>query len=66
VSRYALFAGSSYYPNGGWRDYVGSATDIAGALNLRPDNADWYQIVDTFTGKIVQEDYKGEAWNERG
>lgn len=42
---YLLFAGLSYYPRGGWGDYIGSADSIDEALALIPKGAEWYHIV---------------------
>lgn len=56
--RYMLFAGMTYYPSGGWKDYRGSFTTLeaalAGAANLYSDR-DWWHIVDRDTGEILRE-----------
>lgn len=66
--QYLLFAGMSYYPNGGWGDYVAAGDYIE---ELRPERSaesrparyrfrgvdhDWYQIVDRTTLAIVESD----------
>lgn len=60
LKRYLLFAGSQYYPSGGWDDLKGSfdtleeavaAGDHVDDLSIR--DHDWFQVVDSMTGEIV-------------
>jgi len=56
MRRYALFAGSNYYPEGGWHDRQGyfSSPDKALAwLASSPKFFDWYHIIDLRTGSFV-------------
>lgn len=56
LKRYLVFTGPSYYPGGGWDDYVGTFDTYAEALaasripepgHLSPP--DWAHIIDTHT-----------------
>ena len=58
MKRYLLFYGDNYYPSGGWGDFHGSFDTIQEAQQVflktdSPWKPDWYQIVDTTTGKEV-------------
>lgn len=54
MKNYLLFAGSMYYPSGGWHDFRGSYESIYAAKSAVIDIiCDWYHIVDASTGKIV-------------
>lgn len=58
---FLLFAGVHYYPGGGWNDYVGSYSTLAEAMRAAaiPDHdREWWHIVDTATGHIVEQDSK--------
>lgn len=54
MKQFLLFAGDTYYPVGGWRDFksdhdtLDEARSAAAALN-----ADWYDIIDVQTMKVV-------------
>ena len=62
---FALFAGDTYYPGGGWYDLVGTYDSLAAAQSAAahgwPDryeeNAvnpyDWYHIIDLTTQKMI-------------
>lgn len=65
LKRYALFGGLTYYPVGGWDDFVASfdtpeeAEKLVMATN-RKDRQDgrvrtyeWHQVVDLTTGSLV-------------
>lgn len=55
MKRFLLFSGYNYYPNGGWLDLKGSydtIEEVNDAIVTNPSD-DWYQIVDTTTGVIV-------------
>lgn len=55
--RYLLFAGATYYPSGGWDDFVGSfdTTEQAKDALLAKgfDYYDWAHIVDATDGAVV-------------
>ena len=52
---YLLFAGSNYYPSGGWDDFVGSFHTHSEALREWEKNKrDWGQIVSTETETVVE------------
>ena len=51
LKRFLLFAGGSYYPNGGWLDFVGSYDTFPEAEKAVPDR-DWAQVVDTQEGLL--------------
>lgn len=58
MKRYALFAGSSYYPSGGWKDFVGSfdtamEARVPGIVGYS-ESYDWYHIIDLRTGEEVK------------
>lgn len=54
MKRYLIFAYDSYYPGGGWNDYVGSEdTLVAVGKALARNTQDWWHVVDSTTGKIV-------------
>jgi hypothetical protein len=58
MKRYLLFAGATYYPGGGWDDFVGHFDDVEDARRKGNElcNQEWYywfQIVDTTTMKVV-------------
>ena len=54
IKRFLLFAGESYYPQGGLDDLLGSydtLADAVQALNDRPDGSDeWAEVLDTALG----------------
>lgn len=64
MRRYLIFAGETFYPKGGWRDYVGQSNGYAYATacaiheydklgtNKAPSGA-WAHVVDTETDTIV-------------
>ncbi len=53
---FILFAGSDYYPCGGWEDYVDSFLTVESALEGAANTSgDWWHIVDVRTGEIVKE-----------
>lgn len=54
MKRYLLFAGTQYYPCGGWRDLIESSDDLQ-ELKVRVDGWDWWHIVDTTTGRVIDE-----------
>jgi hypothetical protein len=57
VKRYLLFSGDTYYPSGGWQDFVDSfdtqeEADARGRIE-RSNGHDWYHVVDAQTGNRV-------------
>jgi hypothetical protein len=77
MKRYLIFAGLDYYPLAGWLDFQASfedlgeawarASDLVGEhVNRLGDVADWSQVVDSDSGKILFEfDDDGEAENRK-
>lgn len=58
MKRYALFAGMTYYPGGGWSDFQGSFdvpedAERAGQANEDAGKWDWFEVVDLETGEVV-------------
>ncbi len=56
MKRFLAFAGSDYYPGGGWRDHCGSADSLEAALTLvinSDTSIDWAHVVDTGTGAVT-------------
>lgn len=68
MKRFALFEFDTYYPGGGWCDYVDSFETVEEAVAYyklpRPrdgrktwdSTSDHFQIVDLETGSVVEED----------
>ncbi len=54
---YALFAGQTYDPNGGWADHKKSSHDVRvlkdQALAEVADGVDWWHIINLATGEVV-------------
>lgn len=72
MKRYALFVGETYYPAGGWNDFVGffDTLEEAKTMAVEPENDAvsgwWFNIVDLTTGVIVVEDADLESrWLNR-
>ena len=55
MKRYLLFGGSSYYPAGGWKDFLGSYDSELECLRalLSGERTDWYHVIDSTTGEAV-------------
>lgn len=55
MKQFLVFAGSDYYPEGGWHDFVRSfdSKDDAIMFVAQKRDGDWWHIVDTKTGMIV-------------
>jgi len=50
-----LFAGSHYYPSGGWGDFKGSfETTHAALVFLATESCDWFHMIDRDTGKELE------------
>jgi hypothetical protein len=59
MQRFLLFGGDQYYPLGGWQDYKGDFDTKEQALKEAANwSWDWYQIVDSKKGEIVEEHSK--------
>ena len=60
MKRFLVFAGDNWYPFGGWKDFKESFDTLHEAQNYLMDSSsyDWYHIVDSSTGEIVE---KGEV-----
>lgn len=55
MKKYMVFAGDAYYPIGGWEDFKGTFDLIEEARErARVSSGDWFQIVETDTGKVVE------------
>jgi len=57
MKRYLVFAGSNFYPNGGWRDFKAGfdTQDEASDFIMNLDGIDWWQIADAFREVIAKE-----------
>ena len=53
LKRFVVFAGSNYYPGGGWHDYRGNYATLDEAVEA-PTSDDWRHIVDLSTGQILR------------
>ena len=52
---YLVFAGSSYYPNGGWNDFKGYFDNLTDAYRyLATVRCDWWQIVRAHSHQIIE------------
>jgi hypothetical protein len=54
MKKYLLFVMDSYYPSGGWGDFVDSFEDKDEAVGYanRQECGDWYHVVDIEQGGI--------------
>ncbi len=55
MKRYLLFQFNLYYPGGGWSDFKDSYDTVLQAMRAQcntANNYDYYQIVDSQTGKV--------------
>ncbi len=61
MTKYLLFAGDTYYPLGGWRDYKSDHYTLEDALEAAAScGCDWWQVVDWSARTIVKSfDYYG-------
>ena len=59
MKKYLVFAGETYYPGGGFNDYVGSSNSLQSAIDMGEDDtwSDWWHIVDTESMKMVLDSY---------
>jgi hypothetical protein len=54
MKRFFLFSGDNYYPSGGWSDFVKDFDTVSEAKShILQNRADWYEIVDSTDGKVV-------------
>ena len=64
MKRYLLFAGQSYYANGGWADWKGTFDTLEEAVaHLTKLDIDWFHVIDIQTlkaVKFVEGSYSGE------
>ncbi len=52
--RFILFAGTNFYPDGGWCDYAGAFESVEAAKQaLDTSYNDWAHVVDLTTGEMV-------------
>lgn len=57
MKRYLLFAGSLYYPSGGWDDFIASfdtVDECVARAKTDPYSMDWWHILDTTTWQIAK------------
>lgn len=58
MKRYLVFAYHSYYPEGGWNDFVGSVDELAEVDQLlydrEKDDYSWHHVIDTQTWEKVK------------
>ena len=59
MKRYLLFAGDTYYPCGGWEDFIGEYVSIdITRKRIKEGDAygkyDWWHIVDTSSNRVVE------------
>jgi hypothetical protein len=56
---YCLFAGSSYYPEGGMDDFVGQYSTLRAAkTKATKGHYDWCEIAIIVDGKLVRKTYR--------
>lgn len=56
---FAVFAGSQYYPAGGWSDFKDTFDTPEEAMEFIANlNCDWWQIVDLHAERIVGSGYR--------
>lgn len=66
MKHYLVFAFDTYYPSGGWHDFIGSTNSLDEARTMEENFADealrcegarsdWRQIVDTSSMQVVEE-----------
>jgi hypothetical protein len=57
MKRYLVFMGLTFYPAGGWEDFQTSFDSIENCFGYiggrQGIGTDWWQIVDSHTGKII-------------
>ena len=56
LNQYLLFGGDTYYPRGGWDDFIMSSPTMENAIAMVSQlekKCEWYHVVDTKTNKIV-------------
>lgn len=51
---FMLFAGDSYYPAGGWRDFIGVFPSVEAAVeHFKSGSWDWYHVVSFGEGIVA-------------
>lgn len=65
--RYMLFAGESYYPSSGMRDFVGRAATLVDVINRlhKLRRWDWFNIYDSVGDRIYDRYVDGLTSNEQ-
>ena len=54
MGAFLIFAGSHYYPGGGWNDFAGDASTLDEAKEkLMRMNFEWAHVIDTSNGESV-------------
>jgi hypothetical protein len=60
MKKFLLFGGYTYYPNGGWGDFINSFDTLEEAKEviIKPAESfetkeDWYHVVDSNNGQII-------------
>lgn len=61
MKRYLLFAGEAYEASGGWLDFVSDhdyphEADAAARELFDSGGCQWFHVVDTDSGKIIQDE----------
>lgn len=65
MKKYAVFAGDTYYPDGGWNDFAGWADDPAEIADVLRAYAEkwhgynWCHAVDISKGEVVEISLEG-------
>lgn len=68
MNRFALFAGPTYYPYGGWQDFV-DTFDTASAASARAVGLDeyeaaWWHIIDLTDGSVALAGASEQGFND--
>jgi hypothetical protein len=62
--RYALFGGDDYYPGGGWHDFLRAEATAEAAMWREGDKcADWWHVIDLWTGECVARSHPNHEWD---
>jgi hypothetical protein len=55
LKQYLLFAGSDYYPSGGWLDFIASFDTMEEAYTTgQSSQYDWFNVVNNKTGEMIE------------
>jgi hypothetical protein len=56
MKKYMVFGGNTYYPVGGFHDFIGHVDTLKEVLSLlHGKNLDWYHVVVTETGRVIKQ-----------